>query len=160
MKVRNSLVAVGLTALIALAGCKKDEPAAPPPPATPPPASQAPAAPPPPPPAPAFTVTEIQTAVVVGEDASSARPTATFAPTDQITALVFTSGTGGHALAARWTYGADRQTVYEEDAKLEATGASVHQFSISKADGFPTGDYQVEILVDGASAGSRQFKVE
>ncbi len=158
MKVRLSLVAAGLAAAIALTGCKKDEPAAPPPPATPPPSSQAPA--PTPPPQPAFAITEIQTVKIAGDDTSTAQPTTTFAPTDDISVLVFTSGTGSHSLSARWTYGADRQAVHQEDGKVETTGASQHQFKISNPAGWPTGDYQVEILVDGVATGSREFKVE
>ncbi len=160
MKVRLSLVAAGIAAAIVLTGCKKDEPAAPPP-ATPPPTSQAPApTPPPPPPQPAFAITEIQTVKMVGDDTSTAQPTASFAPTDDISVLVFSSGTGSHALGARWTYGADRQAVHQEDGKIEATGASQHRFKISNPAGWPTGDYQVEILVDGVASGNRAFKVE
>ena len=160
MTIRLSLVAAGLAAAIALTGCKKDEPAATPP-AAPPPTSQAPApTPPPPPPEPAFAVAEIQTVKIAGDDTSTAQPTTSFAPTDEISVLVFTSGRGSHGLGARWTYGAERQAVHQEDSKIETTGARQHRFKISNPGGWPAGDYEVEILVDGVAGGSRAFKVE
>lgn len=159
MNVRLSLLAAGLAAAIAMTGCKKDEPAAPTP--APPASSQTPAAaPPPPPPQPAFAVTEIQTVKVTGDDASTAQPTTTFAPTDEISVLVFTTGSGGNALGARWTYGPDRQPVHQEDSKIDTAEPGRHRFHINNPAGWPVGDYQVEILVDGVASGSREFKVE
>jgi hypothetical protein len=145
---------------LALAACKKDEPAPTPAP-TPPPAASAPAAAPPPAAAPTgIRIAEVQMARMVGEDMRATEPTTTFAPADAIYAVVLTEGTGAGTIGARWTYGAEREPVYQEEHAIEPTGPGVHNFRITKPDGFPAGDYQVEVVLDGAVVQTRQFKVE
>lgn len=168
---RSALVAVVLAAT--LVACKKSEAPAPAPASTPAPTSTpAPAAPPPaatPAPAPAPTtapapaplsVAEVQLARAVGEDKRATEPTTTFKPADAIHAVVLTEGAGTGKLGARWSYGPDKQTVHEEEHDLNAPGPGVSDFHITKPDGFPTGDYQVEILLNGTIVATRAFKVE
>jgi hypothetical protein len=50
--------------------------------------------------------------------------------------------------------------VKEESATLNPTGPATTEFHISKPDGWPAGDYQVEILVNGKSAATKSFKVQ
>jgi hypothetical protein len=107
-----------------------------------------------------LTVAEVQMAKAVGEDMRAAEPTTTFSPNDAIHAVVLTEGAGSATIAARWTYGADRQPVYQEEHRIEANGPGVNNFRITKPDGFPAGDYQVEILLDGVVASTREFKVQ
>lgn len=153
----RSLLLITLTAA-ALTACKKDEPA---PAATAPAPAATPAEPVATAPAPApLTIAEVQMAKAVDEDFRAAEPTTTFAPNDAIYAVVLTEGVGTATLAARWTYGADRQPVYQEEHKINATGPGVNNFRITKPDGFPAGDYQVEVLLDGVVASSRDFKVQ
>ncbi len=63
---------------------------------------------------------------------------------------------------AKWSFSKDGKTVpvKEESATLNATGPATTEFHISKPDGWPAGDYQVEILVDGKSAATKSFKVQ
>ena len=70
------------------------------------------------------------------------------------------NGSGPSAtLTARWTY-QDGQVVDESRQNITPTGGStVTEFHVSKPDGWPTGGYKVEVLLDGASAGTREFKV-
>jgi hypothetical protein len=147
---------------LALAACKKDEPAPTPAP-TPPPAASVPPAAPPPAPAPAQTavrVTDVQMARTVGDDMRATELATTFAPADAIYAVVLTDGTGSGTIGARWTFGTGREPVYQEEHAIQATGPGVHNFRITKPDGFPAGDYQVEIVLDGAVVQTRDFKVQ
>jgi len=84
-----------------------------------------------------------------------------FGPMDTIYVSVRTEGstTGEATLTARWTF-QDGQVVDETSRTIAPTAASHTEFHISKPDGFPAGDYRVEVLLDGKSVGTREFKVE
>lgn len=71
-------------------------------------------------------------------------------------------GAGTGNLAARSTYTADGQAtrVNEETQKVAPGGATVTEFHIGKPDGWPRGDYQVVILVNGEVAATRKFSVK
>ncbi|MET0226358.1 MAG: hypothetical protein ABW187_07965 [Dokdonella sp.] len=164
MKIQRSQqvsLIVALAAALALGACgKKEEPAPPPPVATPAPAP-APAAPPPAPaPAPvAVASVDLGNAV----DATTQKvttPTTAFGAKDTIYAAVSTTGTAPSAkLTAKWTY-QDGQTVNESSQTIVPTGAAVTAFHISKPDGWPAGDYKVEISLDDKSAATKDFSVK
>lgn len=160
----RSILTASVLAL-ALAACKKAEtPATTPAPAEAPapaaPAVDPPAATAPAPAAQAVTVVEVQLARAVGDDMRATEPTTSFTPTDAIHAVVLTEGTGSGRLGAQWSYGAEKQPVYQEEHEINATGPGAHNFRITKGDGFPAGDYQVDILLDGTIVATRSFKVE
>ena len=74
-----------------------------------------------------------------------------------------TAGSGSAALKARFTYiGKDGKSVpvKEESATIQSTGPSTTEFHISKPDGWPAGDYQVEVLQDDKVVQTRKFKVQ
>lgn len=153
---RYALVAACLA--LGLAACKREEAQAP----AQPPAQQTPSettAPAPAPAAAALEVVEVQLARAVDEGMRASEPTTMFKPTDAIHAVVMTEGTGRAELGAQWTYGAEHQPVYQEKHEIDATGPGVHNFRITKADGFPAGDYRVEITLNGTVAASRDFTV-
>ena len=79
-------LAAALLATLALAGCKKDEPAPPPPVATPAPAPAP--APPQAPAAPVVSVTSVDLGNAIGADNRVTTPATTFAPNDTIAADV------------------------------------------------------------------------
>ena len=83
------------------------------------------------------------------------------AANDTIYASVDTTGTGEATLKSRWTYVKDgKSTLVSEDTqRVSATGPATHEFHISKPDGWPKGDYQVEIFVNETPAGTRSFSV-
>ena len=85
-----------------------------------------------------------------------------FGKKDTIYAAVDTTGTGTAKLKAKWTYrkGGKESLVNEESQSIAPTGAATSEFHISKPDGWPTGDYQVEIFVDDKSAGTKAFTVK
>ncbi|KAF1712355.1 hypothetical protein CSC70_02195 [Pseudoxanthomonas kalamensis DSM 18571] len=146
---------VALAGSIALVGCKKKEE----------PVAMAPAPTEPAPAAPMMTPAPISvTGVTIGNsvDASGnvAASAMTAAPGDTLYASVATDGTAnGATLASKWTY-QDGQTVSEETKTLNTTGPGVSTFSISKPDGFPTGTYTFEAMLDGASAGTATIEVK
>ena len=93
-------------------------------------------------------------------DGKVVAPAAVFAPADALHAVVATTGTATDAtLAAKWTY-EDGQTVNEESRTISPTADAWTDFMISKPDGWPVGKYKVEISLNGAPAGSREFEVK
>jgi len=82
-----------------------------------------------------------------------------FAPMETIYASVATDGSASSAtLTARWTY-QDGQVVDETTQTIAAAGPAVTEFHIAKPDGFPAGQYKVEIMGGGASVLTRNFTV-
>lgn len=131
-------------------GCKKAETTTPPAATAPPPVS----APTP------VRVVQISLGKSLNSDKTIAEPTSTFAPTDKLIASVATEGTASSAtLTARWTY-EDGQTVNESSKSIAPTGPAATEFTLEKPDGWPTGKYQVEVLLNGASAGKRDLVVQ
>ena len=82
-----------------------------------------------------------------------------FKPADVIYAVVKTEGTRSAPLTARWTF-EDGQTVEETTQTISPTGPSTTEFHVSKPSGWPEGKYKVEILLNGASAKTEEFKVK
>ncbi|HYC30757.1 MAG TPA: hypothetical protein VEB59_00635 [Gemmatimonadales bacterium] len=146
---RSTLVlALGLAA-VAATGCKKDAP--------PPPQEEASA----PAPAPAeFKVSGIEVGKGIGADKRVTAPASSFKPKDTIYVSVATDGAAASkTITAKWTY-EDGQTVKEGSESIAPTGPAVTEFHIAKPSGWPEGKYKVEIAVDGAAAGSKDFEVK
>ncbi|HMT37880.1 MAG TPA: hypothetical protein PKD02_04180 [Thermomonas sp.] len=146
----------------AMVGCKKKEEPAPMPPVASEPAATAPA----PMPAAAATasVTGVDLGNAVGADMRVAAPMGTFAPKDTIYAAVMTATSDPAAsvagkLGAKWTHVDSNQVVHEDSKDLTFAGDGVTDFQISKPDGWPTGKYKVEIMLDGNVVQTREFEV-
>ena len=129
-------------------GCKKAEAPAPP-------IGEAPA------PAPAaVAVGAIDLGKAVGPDMKVTAPTATFGVRDTIYASIATTGTSASAtLGTRWTF-ADGQVVHEDSRTITPTGPAVTEFHIMNPQPWPAGAYKLEVTLDGAVAGTREFRVE
>ncbi len=128
--------------------CKKKE--APAPPAE----AAAPA------PAPAFAVQSVDVGKAINADKRVTAPTTTFGRRDTIYVSVVTEGAApSKAIAAKWSY-QDGQTVKEQSEAIAPTGPAATEFHISKPKPWPVGKYKVEITVDGAPAGSKDFEVK
>lgn len=155
-------VLAALLGSVALVGCKKKEEPAPLPPVASEPAPM-------PTPAPAMAATAMVSSVdlgnAVGADMRVTAPMTTFGPKDTIYAAVST-GTSDPAasvaskLGAKWTHVDSNQTVHEESKDMALAGDGVTDFQISKPDGWPTGKYKVEIMLDGAVVQTREFDVK
>ena len=147
-----ALVAVGLVA------CKKDPPPAPAP-APAPPTTQAP----PPPAAPAaVTVSNATLGSAVGADKKVTAPKESFAKNDTIYVAVDTAGSGNANLKAKWTFvsGGKSVPVKEDTQTIQASGPSTTEFHISKPDGWPAGDYQVEVMLNDQVVQTKKFAVK
>ncbi|MBB1059907.1 hypothetical protein [Marilutibacter spongiae] len=156
-------VAAALVATLAVAGCKKDEPAAP----------EATTAPPPPtleptteaaPMAASAEVTGVELGTAVGPDMRVTAPASAFAPADTIHASVSTMTTDPAAtvparLGVKWTFGGDT-VVHEETQDVNLSGKGVTAFQISKPDGWPAGSYKLDVMLDGKVVQSRDFEVK
>lgn len=151
---------LAMAGALALSACgKKEEPVPPPPAATPAPAP-APTTPPPPAPAPvAVASVDLGSAIDPATQKVTAATTE-FTPKDTIYAAVSTTGTAPSAeLAAKWTF-QDGQTVNESKQTIAPNGPSTTTFHIAKPDGWPAGNYKVEITLNGQSAATKDFSVK
>jgi hypothetical protein len=147
----RALVTLPLLVVVALA-CGRSETPAPAPQASPPVSAPAPAAPP-------ARVGAIELGTAIGADGRVTTPGAIFSPADTIYASVLTENQpSGAKLSARWTY-EDGQVVAEGVETLTAAGRANTEFHIAKPDGWPAGRYRVEIALNGAPAGAREFEV-
>ncbi len=149
-----------LLALAPLAACHKEEPPPPAPaPAPTPAAAPAPAAPA----AAPLTVVSLSIGKSVGADKKVPAEADTFAKGDTFYASVGTTGAATTAnLTAKWSFvgksGADKP-VKEDTQAISPTGDAWTEFHASKPDGWPAGDYKVEILLDGKSVATKAFRV-
>jgi hypothetical protein len=117
-----------------------------------------------PPAAPAATpirVAEIDVGKGLNADMTLKDKTDDFGVRDTIYAAVKTEGAStGSTLTAKWTYQSG-QTVSESSQNISPSGGETrHEFHLSKATAWPKGNYKVEILLDGASAGTKDFSIK
>jgi hypothetical protein len=142
--------ALGL-AVIGLPACKKKEAPAPP--------AEA-AAPAPAPAPPAFAVLAIEVGKGIGADKRVTAPGTTFGRRDTIYASVATEGAApSKTISAKWTY-QDGQVIKQQAETIAPTGPAATEFHISKPKAWPVGKYKVEIAVDSAPAGAKDFEVK
>lgn len=96
----------------------------------------------------------------VGPDMRVTEETTTFRSSDTIYVSVATEGVAPSAtLAARWTY-EDGQVVDESSRAIAPNGPEVTEFHVSKPDGWPAGNYEVVISLDGREVDRKSFSVE
>jgi hypothetical protein len=116
-----------------------------------------------PPAAPAATpikVDEIDVGKGLNADMTLKDKTDDFGVRDTIYAAVKTEGaSAGSKLAAKWTFQSG-QTVSESSQNISPSGEARHEFHIAKASAWPKGNYKVEILLDGVSAGTKDFSIK
>ncbi len=144
-------LAAALVALTFGAACGKKQPEAP----APAPTAAVPQAPSPV----MVAVSGIQLGNAVAADKRVVAPMTVFRPTDTIYAAVATTGSSAKStISAKWTY-QDGQVVHEESVSIAPNGANVTDFQISKSDGWPVGDYRVEVMLDAQPAGGASFRV-
>jgi hypothetical protein len=138
-------VVVVYVSALALLGCAG--------PAAPPPGTQS-----------VLTVADIDVGRSVATDKTIADKTDTFRPGDTFYVAVKTVGSAPTAtLAAQWSY-QDGQRVSEGTQTIAPSGPAVTEFHVSRpsgpGEGWPTGDYKVEIVLNGVSAGTEKFRVQ
>lgn len=95
----------------------------------------------------------------VGGDRAITDRTETFGPNDTIYASVTTDGTAESVtLRARWTF-EDGQVVDESTRTISSRGQERTEFHISKPDGWPAGQYTLEVFVNDRSVERKNFQV-
>ncbi|PJK13922.1 hypothetical protein CO613_08015 [Lysobacteraceae bacterium NML07-0707] len=154
MNKTHAIFAATLVSALAITGCKKkEEPAVVAPPAsTPalatPPATQA-----------SINIVALELGKGLADDKRVAEASTQFGAQDTIHASVNTQGDGaGKKLGARWTY-QDGTLVHEEVVDMVGND-SIYAFKISNTNPWPTGNYKVEISLDGQPLQSRDFSVK
>jgi len=104
-------------------------------------------------------VADIDIGRSVGSDKTIADKTDSFGAADTIYVSVKTVGSAPTAtLTARWSY-EDGQRVDESSQTIAPSATDVSEFHVANPSGWPSGSYQVEILLNGTSAGTKKFKV-
>ena len=159
---RNTLRLLAVAAVaapLALGACKRSETTTTAP-APAPPAAKVESPPPTAPPAPApFRVTSVEVGNAVGADKRVTTPAAVLGAKDTIYASVASDGASPSVtLTAKWTY-EDGQVVDEISQTIAPNGPAASEFHIANPEGWPAGKYQVEILADGKSVGTKQFEI-
>lgn len=105
-------------------------------------------------------LSEVRLGNAVGPDKNVTTPMESFSARDTIYASVSTTGSAAATpMRALWTY-QDGQVVSDSSQTVVPTGADTTEFHIAKPDGFPAGNYKVEIFVDGKSVATRGFTVK
>jgi hypothetical protein len=98
----------------------------------------------------------------IGPDKKVTTPGESFAKGDTIYVTIDTTGTGPAVLKAKWTFQKGGQTtvVKEDTQTIMPTGPATSEFHISKPDGWPPGDYMVEVTVDDKPVAVKHFTVK
>lgn len=104
-------------------------------------------------------ITSVTLGRTLGPDMRIASATTSFRPLDTIYASIATEGAAsGATLSARWTY-EDGQVIDESSRTIAPNGPEVTEFHISKPDGWPLGDYEVAISLNGTEVERTSFTV-
>ena len=107
----------------------------------------------------ALTVDGIETGKGLNADKTIKDDARDFGVRDTIYVSVKTEGAGTGTLAAKFTF-QDGQVVEEASQSIAPTADAYHEFHIQKATAWPKGDYKVEIMLNGVSAGTKDFTVK
>ena len=106
-------------------------------------------------------VSDIQVGKAVGSDKKVSDQTTSFGVRDTMSVAVITDGAARDArVSAKWTYNGT-QVVKEDSQTISPTGGeNVTEFHVTKASAWPKGKYKVEVMLNGASAGTKDFEVK
>jgi hypothetical protein len=106
-----------------------------------------------------ISVTDIDMGRAINADLTIQDKTMNFRPSDVVYASVGTKGAAPATLGVRWLFN-DNQLVDEGTREIHPTGDTRTEFHISKPDGLPVGRYRLEVTLNGASAGTKEFEVK
>jgi hypothetical protein len=105
-----------------------------------------------------LNVVGVQTGKSLNSDHSIGTHAASFHPTDTMYVSVLSNGRGAGTVTVKWTYAG--QVLQTLSKKVSYTDQAATDFRFEAADGFPVGDYTIDVLVDGKSIETRRVKVE
>jgi hypothetical protein len=104
-------------------------------------------------------VERITVAKAVNSDDSPGESASTFGKNDTVYVSMWTADTPvGTEIAARW-FGPDGQQITEDKIVTDRAGDGYTSFHAANTNGWTPGTYRVEILLNGAPAGSTTFTV-
>ncbi|HEY4671683.1 MAG TPA: hypothetical protein VIG78_06450 [Gemmatimonadaceae bacterium] len=105
-------------------------------------------------------VSDIQVGKGVGSDKKVSNQTTDFGARDTMYVAVITDGAAkGAKLDAKWTF--NGKTVKSDTQTISPTGGeNVTEFHVTKASAWPKGNYKVEVMLNGVSAGSKDLSVK
>ena len=106
-----------------------------------------------------LTVTAIQTGKSLNSDNSIAMHSTTFSPKDTMYVAVLTAARGAGTLTVRWSFSGGR-VIHEVTKDVSYNDQSATDFRFQAADGFPAGEYTIEVLLDGMQVGTRTVRVQ
>jgi hypothetical protein len=106
-------------------------------------------------------VRDIQVGKGVGSDKKIGDQTTSFGVRDTMYVAVITDGAAKDAkLSTKWTYN-DRQVVDQTTQTISpAGGETATEFHVTKKTAWPKGKYKVEVMLNGASAGTKDLEVK
>jgi hypothetical protein len=106
-----------------------------------------------------LVITAIQTGKSLNSDNSIGTHAATFRAEDKTMYVsVLTGARGSGVIVVRWKLGG--RTMHEVTREVSYNDQAATDFRFQAADGFPRGEYTVEVLLDGKPAGTRSVRVE
>ena len=103
-------------------------------------------------------VKTLQLGKSLNPDNSVGTHTTRFKPDDTVYVSLLSEEAGEGTVTVRWMFGG--QVVSEAKRDVSYMRPAATEFHLQNSGGFPTGDYRVDILVNGQPAGSRDFRVE
>jgi hypothetical protein len=106
-------------------------------------------------------VSDIQVGKAVGSDKKVSDQTTSFGVRDTMYVAVITDGAAKDAkLTTKWTFNG-KQVVNQSTQSISPTGGTTAtEFHVNKKSAWPVGKYQVEVLLNGVSAGTKDLEVK
>lgn len=100
----------------------------------------------------------LQTGKSLNSDNSVGNPGTRFTPTETMYISVLTKGPGAGTVEAKWMYRGS--VVYERKQEVSYASSAATEFHLQYAGKLPTGDYTVEVFIDGKSVETRRLEVK
>ena len=105
-----------------------------------------------------LNVVGIQTGKSLNSDHSIGVHAASFHPNDTMYVSVLSNGRGKGTITVKWSLGG--RVLQTLAKKVSYNDQAATDFRFEAADGFPVGDYAIEVIVDGKTIETRRVKVE
>ena len=105
-----------------------------------------------------LNIVGIQTGKTLNTDHSVGKHAISFRPDDTMYVSVLSNGRGAGTITVKWSlYG---RVIHEVTKKVSYNDQAATDFRFQAADGFPVGDYTIDVIVDGKTHETRRVKVE
>jgi len=105
-----------------------------------------------------LNVVGVQTGKSLNSDHSVGTHAASFHPNDTMYVSVLSTGRGKGTITVTWSLGG--RALQTLTKKVSYNDQAATDFRFQAADGFPVGDYTIDVMVDGKTIETRRIKVE